>query len=133
MKYMIMLFGTQQDYDVLMGRPSVKPPMPAEQIAAMHAHMEKLHQELAESGELVDALGLTAPVHARRVRLADRAPVVTDVPYPETQEVLAGFTVVDCDSYDRAVAIAAQFINPDEPAEYVDVRPMAEGIENLDI
>lgn len=78
MKYLIMLYGTQQDYDTLAGRPGERPPMSPEQIAAMHAHMEAIHKELAESGELVDAQGLTAPVHARRVRLRGGAPVVTD-------------------------------------------------------
>ena len=133
MKYMIMLYGSQQDYDSLMGKPSSRPEMSAEQFAAMQSHMEALHQRLAESGELVEAHGLTAPVHARRVQLVEKAPVVTDGPYPETQEVLAGFTIVDCDSYDRAVAIAAEFVNPDATGEYVDVRPVAEGVEHLDI
>jgi hypothetical protein len=130
---MIMLFGSQQDYDSMMGKPTGKPAMPAEQIAALHAHMIELHERLAESGVLVDARGLTAPVHARRVRVADKAPVVTDGPYPETQEVLAGYTIIECDSYDRAVEIAAEFINPDAPGEYVDVRPVAEGHDNFDI
>lgn len=58
--------------------------------------------------------------------------MVTDGPYPETQEVLAGFTVVDCASFDRATQIAARFVNPDADGEYVDVRPVAEGIEDLD-
>jgi hypothetical protein len=129
---MIMLYGSQQDYDVLTGKPSEKPPMPPEQVAAMHAHMEELHQRLAESGELVEANGLSAPVHTRRVTLHNRVPVVTDGPYPETQEVLAGYTIVDCVSVDRAIEIAAQFINPDAPGEYVDLRPVAEGIEDLD-
>jgi hypothetical protein len=132
MKYMIMLFGSQQDYDVLTGKPSEKPAMPPEQVAAMHAHMEELHHRLAESGELVEANGLSAPVHTRRVTLANRAPVVTDGPYPETQEVLAGYTIVDCASIDRAIEIAAQFINPDAPGEYVDLRPMVDSIEDLD-
>jgi predicted RNA polymerase sigma factor len=69
--------------------------MSAEEIAAMHAHMGAIHQDLVDSGELVDARGLTAPVHARRVRLAGGVPVVTDGPYAETQEVLAGFTGLD--------------------------------------
>lgn len=133
MKYMIMLYGSQRDYDAMAGKPSPETPtMSAEQVAAMHAHMEALHQRLAESGELVEANGLSAPVHARRVRLNNRVPVVTDGPYPETQEVLAGYTIVDCASIDRAIEIAAQFVNPDVPGEYVDVRPVAEGIEDLD-
>lgn len=144
MKYMIMLFGSQQDYDSLTGKPSEKPAMPPEQVAAMHTHMQALHHRLAESGELVEANGLSAPVHTRRVTLArnadpahgfappGRVPVVTDGPYPETQEVLAGYTIVDCASIDRAIEIAAQFIDPDAPGQYVDLRPVVESIEDLD-
>ncbi|MEV1332495.1 YciI family protein [Micromonospora costi] len=128
---MIMLYGSQQDYDMMTGGPSDKPAMSAEQVAEMHAHMEKVHQALAESGELVDARGLTAPVHARRVQVDGGLPVVTDGPYPETQEVLAGYTIVECASFDRATEIAAGFVNPDAPGEYVDVRPVVDGIEDL--
>jgi hypothetical protein len=130
-KYMIMLYGSQQDYDVLTGKPTDRPAMSPEDVAAMHAYMESFHQKLAESGELVDARGLTAPVHARRVQLKNGAPVVTDGPYPETQEVLAGYTIVECESFDRATEIAAGLVNPDADGEYVDVRPVVEGIEEL--
>ena len=132
MKYMILLYGSQQDYAVFAGRPSAKPAMSAEQIAAVHAHMESLHKKLEESGELVDAQGLTAPVHARRVQLRNRVPVVTDGPYPETQEVLAGYTIVECDSFDRATEIAAGLVNPDAPGEYVDVRPVLDSVADLE-
>ena len=131
MKYMIMLYGSQQDYDMLTGKPTGKPAMSAEEIAAMHAHMGAIHQDLVDSGELVDARGLTAPVHARRVRLASGVPVVTDGPYAETQEVLAGFTIVECDSFDRATEIAARFVNPDAEGEYVDVRPVIDSLDDL--
>jgi len=90
------------------------------------------HKEIAESGELVDARGLTAPVHARRVSLAGGAPVVTDGPYAETQDVVAGYAIVECESFDRATALAARLINPDAPGEYVDVRPILDGSEDLD-
>ncbi|NES30018.1 hypothetical protein GCE86_06930 [Micromonospora terminaliae] len=131
MKYLIMLYGSQRDYDVMAGRPGDQPPMSPEQLAAMHVHMEAIHKELAETGELVDAQGLSAPVHARRVRLRAGAPVVTDGPYAETQEVLAGYTMVECASFDRATEIAARFVNPDAEGEYVDVRPVVDGIEEL--
>jgi hypothetical protein len=131
-KYMILLYGSQQDYDMLTGKPTDKPAMSAEDVAAMHAYMDTLNKELEESGELVDARGLAAPVHARRVQLQNRVPVVTDGPYPETQEVLAGYNIVECDSFDRATEIAARFINPDAQGEYVDVRPVLEGVEDLD-
>ena len=131
MKYMIMLYGSQEFYDMMAGKPSSVPPMSPEELGAMHATMEALHRDLAESGELVDAQGLTAPAHARRVTLRAGTPVVTDGPYPETAEVLAGYTIVDCDSFDRATEIASRFLNPDADGEYVDVRPVLEGIEEL--
>jgi hypothetical protein len=134
-KYMIMLYGSQQDYDVITGKPTAKPAMPPEEISAMHAHMEAIHKDLEEAGELVFAQGLTAPVHARRVRLRSGAPVVTDGPYPETQEVLAGYTIVECDSFDRATEIAARVTKSPAPRDvaggYIEVRPIIEGFEDL--
>ena len=129
---MIMLYGTQQDYDVLSGRPTGKPAMTPEDVAALHELMGRIHQELVDSGELVDARGLTAPVHARRVQLKAGVPVVTDGPYAETQEVLAGYTIVDVDSFDRATEIASRFVNPDADGEYVDVRPVLDSVADLD-
>lgn len=131
MKYMIMLYGSQQDYDVLVGKPTEKPAMSPEEVAAMHAYMESYHEKLVDSGEFVDARGLSAPVHARRVQLQKGVPVVTDGPYPETQEVLAGYTIVDCESFDRATEIAAGLVNPDAEGEYVDVRPVLDGADDL--
>ena len=71
--------------------------------------MLRFNKELREAGELVDAQGLAGPEEARLVR-ADRsgAPEVTDGPYPEAKEFLAGFWIVDCESTDRAYAIAAR-------------------------
>lgn len=130
---MIMLYGSQQDYDVVSGKPTDKPAMSPGDIARMHEHMGTFHQKLLESGELVDAQGLTAPVHARRVRLRGGAPVVTDGPYPETQEVLAGYTIVDVTGLDRAVEIASGLVDPAAEDRYVDVRPVVEGVEELAI
>ena len=45
---------------------------------------------------------------------------MTDGPYPETQEVLAGYTIVECASFDRATEIAARPCRPGRPtAQYV--------------
>lgn len=137
MKYMILLYGSQQDYDVLAGRPTDKPAWSAEDVAKMHAFMESWNQDLVDSGEFVDARGLAAPIHTRRIHgLQNGVPVVTDGPYPETQEVLAGYTIVECESFDRATQIAAQVVkcpHPDDVTgnEYLDVRPIAEGIAEL--
>ena len=138
MKYMIMLYGSQRDYDQMAGKPADEPAWDPEAVAAMHQFMAKWNQELVDSGEFVDARGLAAPVHTRRVHgLRDGVPVVTDGPYPETQEVLAGYTIVDCESFDRATEIAArvtQAPNPGSTGElFIDVRPIIDGAEDLQV
>jgi hypothetical protein len=138
MKYLILMSGTQQDYDGMAGKAvGGHPAWSAADFAAMGAFMESFGKDLAESGELVDAQGLTAPVHTRRIRLRAGVPVVTDGPYAETEEVLAGYWLVDCDSFDRATEIAARLTScpgPDHVREraYVDVRPVAESQADLD-
>ncbi|MFC6014856.1 YciI family protein [Plantactinospora solaniradicis] len=136
---MIMLSGSQRDYDAMGGKGTDGSPAWApEDMAALHEFMAAWNNELVESGEFVDARGLSAPVHARRIQLSDGVPVVTDGPYPETQEVLAGYTIVECDSFDRATEIAARLAKTPHPESatltngwYVDVRPIAEGIDDL--
>jgi len=86
----------------------------------------------------VETRGLTAPVHARRIELTDGVPVVTDGPYAETQEVLAGYWVVDCESFDRATQIAAGLSNCPGPAgatanAAIDVRPIADSRDELEL
>src|SRR5919201_6426309 len=126
-KYMILLYGSQQDYDAMSGRPSDKPAWSAREFAAMGAFMEAFNKGLVDSGELVETRGLTAPVHTRRIQLQNGVPVVTDGPYAETQEVLAGYWIIECDGYDRATEIAARLAQcpapPGTPSTVVDVRP----------
>jgi hypothetical protein len=137
MKYMILLYGSQQDYDALGGKASEKPAWTADEVAAMGAFMENFNRQLADSGELVETRGLTAPAHARRIQLQDGVPVVTDGPYAETQEVLAGYWIVECESFDRATDIAAGFSQCPGPAyasaSVVDIRPIAESRDELDL
>jgi hypothetical protein len=137
MKYMILLYASQQDYDLMVGKPTDKPAWSPDDVAAMHAFMASWNHELVESGEFVDARGLAAPVHTRRIHgLQNGVPVVTDGPYPETQEVLAGYTIVECESFDRATEIAARITKSPSPGDvsgaYVDVRPIVDSVEELD-
>jgi hypothetical protein len=139
-KYMILTYASQQDYDGMAGKATGRPAWSAEDFAAMGAFMEKFNQDLAESGELVETRGLTAPVHTRRVSGGRQGgvPVVTDGPYAETQEVLAGYWVVECESFDRATEIAARLGKAPGPdhavaSAFADVRPIAESRADLEL
>jgi len=133
-KYMILTYASQQDYDSMAGKPGDQPAWLAEDFAAIGAFMTSFNQELERSGELVETRGLAAPVHARR--LTGTGAVVTDGPYAETQEVLAGYWIVECASFDRATEIAARLNQTPAPEHvaaraYADVRPMAESQSDL--
>ena len=139
MKYMILTYGSQLDYDTMAGRPAAgRPAWSGADFAALGAFMESFAAELAESGELVETRGLANPVHTRRIQLQEGVPVVTDGPYAETQEVLAGYWIVECDSFDRATEIAARLAGcpgPPGVAEraFADVRPIAESQAELEL
>ncbi len=131
MKFMISTYGSQQDYDEMAGRPGERPTWSRDDFVAMATFMQALNSELEASGELVETRGLSAPVHTRRISQRDGVPVVTDGPYAEAQEVLAGYWVVECESIDRATDIAARLSSCPAPEQvraraYADVRPIDE-------
>ncbi|WP_239117238.1 YciI family protein [Planotetraspora phitsanulokensis] len=128
---MILSYASQQDYDNMAGMDAGTPAWSPSDFAAMGAFMEAFNKELEESGELVETRGLEAPVHTRRIGSKNGVPVVTDGPYAETQEVLAGYWIVECDSFDRATEIAARLgecPGPEHVAAraYADIRPIQE-------
>jgi hypothetical protein len=88
------------------------PPMTSwdpDDIKAHQTFMMKMDRALAESGERVDGQGLAGPEHAKIVRAqAGGPPAITDGPFPESKEFLAGYWIVDVDSEERAIAIAAE-------------------------
>ncbi|MEU0560011.1 YciI family protein [Dactylosporangium maewongense] len=131
---MILTYASQRDYDEMAGKPGDAPVWTAEDFAAMGEFMTKFNQELEAAGELVETRALGAPVHTRRI--GGTPPLVTDGPYAETQEVLAGYWIVDVDSFDRATEIASRLGQcPAPPAAaataYADVRPIIESGDEI--
>jgi hypothetical protein len=87
-------------------------PMSAWAPEDIKAHIDFQHtvnQELLDKGELVDAQGLAGPELATFVTFDGvGTPVVTDGPFPEAKELLAGYRMVDVESAARAIEIAAR-------------------------
>ncbi|MBS1889541.1 MAG: hypothetical protein JSU06_20395 [Actinobacteria bacterium] len=87
------------------------PPMTEWDPEDVQAHIDfqlDLNEELRERGELVEAQGLTGPELAKIVLATDGAPLVTDGPFPESKELLAGWRMVDVETEERAIEIAAR-------------------------
>lgn len=103
MKYILMMTGTQDWSEE--GIAGWAP----EDLKAHIQFMHKIHEDLTESGELVGGEGLAPPEQALIVRAnPDGSPAVTDGPFPEAKEFLAGYWIVDVESRERAIEIAAR-------------------------
>ncbi|WP_405999923.1 YciI family protein [Streptomyces sp. NBC_00829] len=133
MKYLVMVQGTQADYEAMRGQASDHSPAWSEKdMQAMFAFMGEVNNDLSESGEFVDGNGLAEPARTRFVSAGeDGRPVITDGPYSETKELLAGYWVLDCESLERVTEIAARIATcpaPEGvPAYPVVIRPILDG------
>jgi hypothetical protein len=99
---MLIMQGTQSGWKEFSAQSPV----------TLKAHIDfmiSLYKSLVESGELVLAEGLASPDQAKIVRARKGGPpAVTDGPFPESKEFLAGWWIVDCENLERAIAIAAK-------------------------
>jgi hypothetical protein len=103
-----MKFVLMQHYGRVEG--DVPPMTEWENPEDVKAHIDfqiNLNAELRERGELVDAQALTGPEQVKIVLATDGAPAVTDGPFAESKELLAGWRMVDVESEERAIDIAA--------------------------
>ncbi|MET9523877.1 YciI family protein [Streptomyces coeruleorubidus] len=133
MKYLVMVQGTQADYEAMRGKASANSPAWSEdEIQAMFAYMGAINDDLSETGEFVDGQGLAEPAQTRHVTLGDDGKaVITDGPYSETKELLAGYWVLECESLERVTEIAERVARCPQPAGAPDypvvIRPIMDG------
>lgn len=103
MKFMLMMNAPRSDGDwnVTGWTP--------DDLTAHIRFMKRFNEELKAAGELVAAEGLASPGQARIVRAGKTGdPEVTDGPFAEAKEFLAGYWIVDVETPERAYAIAAR-------------------------
>jgi hypothetical protein len=110
MKYLLMIYLN----------PSVMEAMSEEEQQAVFKAHDDFQALTRESGELVGFAALTDTGEATVVRVQDGTPTVTDGPYLEAKEHLAGYYVVECEALDRAQALAA--LMPEAGWNGVEVR-----------
>ena len=70
------------------------------------AEVGEIMEELTQSGEWIGGEGLADPSNTKTVRVRDGVPAVTDGPFVESKEQLAGYCIVECETPERATEIA---------------------------
>jgi hypothetical protein len=120
MKFMLL-----QHYGRVEGDVAPMTEWASEDVEAHIKFQMDLNAELRDNGEFVEAQGLTGPDLAKIVLATDGAPQVTDGPFAESKELLAGWRMVDVESEERAIEIAAQASEGPGP----DGVPLRQGIE----
>jgi hypothetical protein len=114
-KYLIILYGNPATRQFFHGLSD------AAKRDAVKGHTA-LADSLAASGELVLTEALADPARGRRVTVRDGQTLVTDGPFAEVKEHLAGFYLVDCESEAKALEHAARV--PEAEFGLVEVRPI---------
>lgn len=82
------------------------------------AHADELHAE----GKLLGSQQLESAATARTIRSRNGRTSVIDGPFAETKEMLAGFNILEADSFEEALRIAAEF--PWSRTGSIEVRPI---------
>jgi hypothetical protein len=107
MKYLLIIYGNKEKWDSFS----------AEETAEAIARHDAFGQKYFETGEMLGGYGLEDAAHAKIVLRKGGAPAVTDGPYIEAKEYMASFWLIDVDSQQRALEIAADL-------PYADVQPV---------
>jgi hypothetical protein len=114
MKYMLMMFG---DATTMMEERST------DWVRDMVDFMTAFNEEITTTGELVSAEGLDFPHKAKTIALVDGQVTVTDGPFAEAKESLAGFWIWDVEDEARAIELAGRIV---QWADRVELRPVGE-------
>jgi hypothetical protein len=99
---------------------------PAEWRDEMFEQMGKYNEELVKAGILLAADGLKPTKFAKRIHFNGTRRTVTDGPFAETKELVAGFWIWQVRSMDEAIEWAKRYPNPMSGPSDLEIRPLYE-------
>jgi hypothetical protein len=99
MKYLLLVYGDEKTW---MG-------MTEAERDAVFAECSVYGDEITKSGHMLAGAPLERTSTARTIRRSDGKSIITDGPFAETREVLAGYHLVECRDMAEAVAIGERF------------------------
>ena len=97
--------------------------MPKEELLAA---MGQFNEELAKAGVMLGGEGLHPSSKGARVSFGDGEPRVTDGPFAETKELIAGFWILQVDSFEDAVEWMKKCPNPHDESCEIEIRQVFE-------
>lgn len=112
MKYMLMIFQNPATWETV----------PEDERNALMEEAGAIMNELIESGEWIGGEALADPSMSKTVRVRDGVPAVTDGPFIESKEQLAGYCIFECESEERAIEIGTRW--PDAKLWAIELRPL---------
>ena len=115
MKYLILIYSNPVSRELWKGFSR------EERATGLRAY-EALTADLAASGELIAGEALADTSLSKRVEVRNGETMTTDGPFAEVKEHLAGFFLIQCESFERAVTIASRV--PEAELGLVEVRPI---------
>ena len=114
MRVMVMVKATQE---------SEAGKMPSQQ---MLTDMMKFNEELVNAGVMLAGEGLHPSSKAKRVHFSGAKRTVTDGPFAETKELIAGYWIWKVNSMEEAVEWVKKCPNPMNGDSDIDIRPIFE-------
>ena len=123
MKFMLLIYGNPKNWQHPLFLNPEQPLSPAKQ-AEMRGDDHAMMNEITATGELVGAHALAEPHQAKLVSARSGSLVTTDGPFIESKEFLAGAFILECDSLERALEIAAK--RPDVHFGTIEIREIVE-------
>ena len=111
MKYLCLIYLDEEKMDA----------MPGDEMRALNARHLAFNDQLRQSGHFVEADALEPGQSTSTLRVRQGKTAVTDGPFAESKELIAGFYVIEARDQDEAVEIASRI--PSAPLGTIEVRP----------
>ena len=115
MKYILLIYQNPAAFETLT----------QDELDRVFREVDELVTELTASGEWIGGEGLADGSQTKTVTVRYAVTLEADGPFIESKEQLAGYSIVECDTPERAVEIAARW--PDARYWAMEVRPLMGG------
>jgi hypothetical protein len=111
MRYVCLIYFDEQELNAI----------PPKEMSDLNARHWDFNDGLRATGNFVSAEALEPPRASRTIRVRDGRTTVTDGPFTEAKEMIAGFYLIEAADMDEALEIAARI--PSAPRSTIEVRP----------